>query len=531
MQTIKSFIVVALLIAVCYGAFVALHAPEVSIPEELQQWANATGPDTIEDFQIPTIELPDSFAQQSALALSHSPTNHGFAAAESSGLSSSGEAITNDTALPRFPEVNLPKLTATPTDSQPKFPDDSQWGLVADTPLAEYTPENASVGPASNDALSGQDTTATSGAKLASTTPGVSIGFDSFPAGPSIEFNADSTAGRTAASNLSATGLAVDDLISALDDLPALDGSNPSNELAASAGTSDLAESEQPGLLEASVARTASATSIPVQMASASPSGSTPISTPVVDQSASLGSAASSANAATLTFTQARSQALALAQQGKLSDALEMMSQYYESPELGYTEHTDLVDLLDALSREVIYSERLLLEPAYTVAARDTLQSIADKHRVSTELLAAINRLGDSASLVPNSQIKVLEGPFRAQVSLSRGELTLFLRKMYAGRFPVSISKKNRPPQGNFEIVDRRRDRTYYGTSVVIPATAPTNPYGGYWLSLGNNLAIHGSAEQVTSDLEDAGCISLAPLDAADVYRILAKGATVEIRQ
>jgi hypothetical protein len=226
----------------------------------------------------------------------------------------------------------------------------------------------------------------------------------------------------------------------------------------------------------------------------------------------------------------AKAQALEKAQRGNLGPALEMMSQYYENVELDYAEHSDLVDLLDALSREVIYSDRPLLGSAVKVSAQDTLQSLSERHRVNPELLAAINKLGDSQALIPNSQLKVLDGPFRAQISLSRGELTIFLGKMYAGRFPVSVSPDNKPPLGTYEIVDRRRDRTFYGTNVVIPATAPTNPFGGYWLSLGGNLSIHGSPEQVTSDLEGAGCISLAPLDAADVFRILGKGSSVEIR-
>jgi lipoprotein-anchoring transpeptidase ErfK/SrfK len=229
-------------------------------------------------------------------------------------------------------------------------------------------------------------------------------------------------------------------------------------------------------------------------------------------------------------FTTARTQALEMAQLGKLAEALEFLSPYYESPELGYTEHTDLVDILDALAREVIYSDRSLIYPKHTVSAQDTLEALAAKQRINVELLAAINKMGESQALLANTEIKLIEGPFRAQVSLSRGELTLFLRKLYAGRFPVSISQQNKPPLGNYEIVDRRKDRTFYGANSVIPAGAPTNPYGGYWLSLGGNLSIHGSPEQVTTDLEGAGCISLAPLDAADVYRILSKGASVEVR-
>ena len=59
MQTIKTFVVVGLLLAVCYGAFVALNAPEVNIPEELEQWAQSTNERALQEFEIPTLSMPE----------------------------------------------------------------------------------------------------------------------------------------------------------------------------------------------------------------------------------------------------------------------------------------------------------------------------------------------------------------------------------------------------------------------------------------------------------------------------------------
>jgi len=318
-------------------------------------------------------------------------------------------------------------------------------------------------------------------------------------AGPSIPFNADPSPGNSA----------IDDLISAGGAVTASSAAISSPENQAGFQTIDPAASSQ-GNDSRELGLLASRT-VPADQ----------------PESARAGNEAAES---LLPFSVARSQALEMAQAGKLAEALELMSQYYESPELDYAEHTDLVDLLDALAREVIYSDRPLLMPRHTVSAQDTLEALAAKQRINVELLAAVNKMGESQALLASTVIKLIEGPFRAQISLSRGELTLFLRKMYAGRFPVSISQQNKPSLGTYEVVDRRKDRTFYGANSVIPAGAPTNPYGGYWLSLGGNLSIHSSPEQVTDDLEEAGCISLAPLDAADVYRILGKGASVEIR-
>jgi lipoprotein-anchoring transpeptidase ErfK/SrfK len=219
-----------------------------------------------------------------------------------------------------------------------------------------------------------------------------------------------------------------------------------------------------------------------------------------------------------------------MASMGKLRDALQALSGYYNSPELNSTQHADLVDLLDALSKEVIYSPRHLVESPYAVKATDTLESLSAKYQITSELFAAINGLGDSKALIDGSQVKVLPGPFRAVVSLSRQELTVFIGELYAGRFPVSFGKDPSPVEGTFEVVDRRRDRTYYGTGgKVIPAGDPRNPYGGYWLNLGQDLCIHGTPEMASDDLQGAGCISLAPLDAVDVYSILSQSSQVSI--
>ncbi len=228
----------------------------------------------------------------------------------------------------------------------------------------------------------------------------------------------------------------------------------------------------------------------------------------------------------------AREQALAKAAAGSLQEALAQMTPYYEHPELGHDEHLDLVDLLDALSRETIYSNRHRLLPAYTVEVNDTLESVAAVHRITPELLAAINAMGEHKALIAGSRIKVVQGPFRARISLTRGELTLFLGECYAGRFPITLGTEIPAKEGVYSVTDRRRDRIYYGTGgVVCQAGDPANPYGNHWISLADNLCIHGSPEMARSDLKQAGCVSLAPLDAADVYNILTLDSQVEIRR
>ena len=74
------------------------------------------------------------------------------------------------------------------------------------------------------------------------------------------------------------------------------------------------------------------------------------------------------------------------------------------------------------------------------------------------------------------------------------------------------------------------QQKSYYGLDGrVIPANDPNNPYGGWWISLGGEVAIHGSP--ATPSNQTLGCISLSPQDAKDVYSILSMGSEVAIRR
>jgi hypothetical protein len=137
--------------------------------------------------------------------------------------------------------------------------------------------------------------------------------------------------------------------------------------------------------------------------------------------------------------------------------------------------------------------------------------------------------VSDPLILVPSTELKVVPGPFQADVNLATGEITLLLGDLYAGRFPFVLG--DQPPHpGDYKVVDKRsQQKTYVGfDGRVIPANDPTNPYGGWWLCLGGEVAIHGSPASPSE--KTLGCISLSPQDAADVYGILSIGSEVKIR-
>ena len=214
----------------------------------------------------------------------------------------------------------------------------------------------------------------------------------------------------------------------------------------------------------------------------------------------------------------------------KREDALATLSIFYNTPDLSGEERADLLSRLDPLARDVIYSQRHLLEQPHRVGQNETLMEVAARYEVPWQLLANINQVQDPVTILPGTELKVVRGPFRAEVNLSTNELTLFLGDLYAGRFPIGVGADPAPKPGTFTIQDKQTERTYYNRAgSPVPPGTPGNPYGNIWLDLGGQLCIHGSPS--TTSPTDKGCISLAADFADDLYGILSQGSSVTIRR
>lgn len=212
------------------------------------------------------------------------------------------------------------------------------------------------------------------------------------------------------------------------------------------------------------------------------------------------------------------------------SEALATLSLFYNTPGMTDAERAAMLNRLDPLAATVIYSRRHLLEQPHRVGQAETLMEIASRYELPWQLLANINSIEDPITVLPGTELKVVRGPFRAEVNLQRNELTIFLGDLYAGRFPIAVGTTPAPEEGTYTVQDKQAARTYYDKDgTPIPPDDPRNPYGNVWLDLGKQICIHGSPDQSAPSSE--GCISLRGADADDLYGILSQGSTVSIRR
>jgi lipoprotein-anchoring transpeptidase ErfK/SrfK len=217
--------------------------------------------------------------------------------------------------------------------------------------------------------------------------------------------------------------------------------------------------------------------------------------------------------------------------QGRYREALQVLTELYQRPDISAADRAVLLRWLDPLAAKVIYSPEHLLAEGYKVGRNEDLPSLAARMQVPTELLQKINSVRNPDVLIPGTLLKVIPGPFSADVDMSTNEMTLYVKNLYAGRFPFTIGDE--PPRpGQYMVQEKSLDRPYYGRDKrTIPARDPSNPYGNRWIDLGSGVCLHGSPTSAgVAGNENHGCVSFSPRDAEDIFAILSHGSAVTIR-
>ena len=151
-------------------------------------------------------------------------------------------------------------------------------------------------------------------------------------------------------------------------------------------------------------------------------------------------------------FSATRQAAQEALDRGELSQALELLSDWYGDPSLSREEHNELQTLLGQLAGSVIYSGEHRLESPYLVQADETLEDVAKKFNVSWQLLAKINGITQPVQLRPGQTLKVVRGPFSALIDLSNHQLTLMLDRRYAGKYSIDVEAQTVIEEGHWRV-------------------------------------------------------------------------------
>ena len=122
--------------------------------------------------------------------------------------------------------------------------------------------------------------------------------------------------------------------------------------------------------------------------------------------------------------------------------------------------------------------------------------------------------------------------PWTVLVSIPDRQLAVLVNGIVVAGFPIAVGADESPsPTGEFTIVNRVSNPTYYHEGVVIPA-GKGNPVGTRWLGLSQKgYGIHGTnAPKSIGRAASHGCIRLRNRDMEKLFGMLHVGDVVKIR-
>jgi lipoprotein-anchoring transpeptidase ErfK/SrfK len=122
--------------------------------------------------------------------------------------------------------------------------------------------------------------------------------------------------------------------------------------------------------------------------------------------------------------------------------------------------------------------------------------------------------------------------PWTVLVSIPDRELVVLVNGIVVAGFPIAVGADESPsPTGEFTIVNRVSNPTYYHEGAVIPA-GKGNPVGTRWVGLSQKgYGIHGTnAPKSIGRAASHGCIRLRNRDMEKLFGMLRVGDVVQIR-
>jgi len=190
----------------------------------------------------------------------------------------------------------------------------------------------------------------------------------------------------------------------------------------------------------------------------------------------------------------------------------------------------------DAASQEL--GIKLLFSPepieesiTYEVKAGESLTSIAKQFGTTIDLIKASNSLNGETIRV-GQKLKIIKGEFKIEVNVSNNILSLFLSGKLVKTYPVATASKDRnTPLGEFKIINRIIEPTWYAPDGVYPYGDPKNIIGTRWMGINEpGYGIHGTSDPSSiGKYVSQGCIRMYNQDVEELFKIVPVGTRVSI--
>jgi len=166
----------------------------------------------------------------------------------------------------------------------------------------------------------------------------------------------------------------------------------------------------------------------------------------------------------------------------------------------------------------------------YEVQKGDMLGKIAKQYNTTTDLIILSNGLKSDLIKV-GQKLKINTIKFTIIVDKSQNILTLKGNQSVIKTYPVATGANNSTPVGNFTVITKVKDPTWYRENAVVPPGSSENILGSRWIGISQpGYGIHGSVDpQSIGRQVTAGCVRLHNKDVEELYSLIPIGTEVEI--
>ncbi len=187
----------------------------------------------------------------------------------------------------------------------------------------------------------------------------------------------------------------------------------------------------------------------------------------------------------------------------------------------------------EALKVKIIFSPLETPDSLFhTIAPGDTLSHLAKKYGTTVQLLQRSNGISGDR-IYAGKKLKVTKLKFSLLVEKAASRMTLLADGEPLKRYRVATGEKGSTPPGEFKIVNKLENPTWFNEGKVIPPESPENILGTRWLGFDlPGFGIHGTTLPETIGKQASkGCIRMLDPDVEEIYALLPVGTAVAVRE
>jgi lipoprotein-anchoring transpeptidase ErfK/SrfK len=185
----------------------------------------------------------------------------------------------------------------------------------------------------------------------------------------------------------------------------------------------------------------------------------------------------------------------------------------------------------DDLNMKLLFSPTVTPKSTiYVIKPADTLSKIARQFKTTVELIKKSNNIHDD-KIFPGRRIKVWDAPFSVVVDKSQNILILKSDEEIIKTYQVSTGINNSTPTGNFKIVNKLINPTWFKAGAIVPSGSPDNVLGARWLGFDLvGYGIHGTNDpQSLGKQVTQGCVRMSNSDVEELYTLVPEGTEVTV--